>query len=85
MDSLTRSMQGLPFSTKDPVRKGWQGDDPIIIQRYIKDVTVHQVYTDTYNSVDIIYEHCFRLLPDRWKENLKPTTGRLTGFTGHSL
>ncbi|XP_023732695.1 uncharacterized protein LOC111880502 [Lactuca sativa] len=43
------------------------------------------VYVDTGSSVDIIYEHCFRLLPDRCKEYLQPTTGRLVGFTGHSL
>lgn len=40
---------------------------------------------NTGSSTNIIYEHCFRLLPDRWKESLKPATGRLTGFTGNNL
>ena len=75
----------LTFSIQDPRPDGWKGDNPLIIQASIKDVTIHRVYVDTGSSADIIYEHCFRLLPDRWKDNLRPTTGRLVGFTGHSL
>ena len=81
MDNLTRSMQRLTFSGKDPRLMGWQGDDPLIIQGSIKDVTTHRVYIDTDSLADIIYEHCFCLLPNRWKARLKPATGRLTGFT----
>lgn len=78
-------MQWLTFSAKDAWTAGWRGDDPLIIQGSIKNVTIHRVYIDTGSSADIIYEHCFRLLPDRWKENLKPTTGWLTCFTRHRL
>lgn len=83
-EGLTRSTHGLTFSVKDPRPKGWRGDDPLIIHGSIKNLMIHRVYIDTGSSTDIIYEHCFRLLPDRWKENLKPTVGRLTGFTGHN-
>ncbi|XP_023735853.2 uncharacterized protein LOC111883767 [Lactuca sativa] len=77
--------RALTFSIQDPRPDGWKGDNPLIIQASIKDVTIHRVYVDTGSSANIIYEHCFRLLPDRWKDNLRPTTGRLVGFTGHSL
>lgn len=43
------------------------------------------MYIDTKSSIDIIYEHCFCLLPNRRKGNLKHATGQLTGFTGHNL
>lgn len=79
------SARALTFSIQDPRPDGWRGDNPLIIQASIKDVTIHRVYVDTESLADIIYEHCFRLLPDRWKDNLRPTTGRLVGFTGHSL
>ena len=85
IDGLTRSMHGLTFLLKDPRTKGWRDNDPLVIQGSNKNVTIHRVYIDTNSSADIIYEHCFRLLPNRWKENLKPTTGRLRGFIGHNL
>lgn len=84
-DGLTRSMHRLTFSVKDPRPKGSRGDNPLVIQWSIKNITIHWVYIETGSSADTIYEHCFFLLPDRWKENLKPTTGRLIGFTGHNL
>lgn len=46
---------------------------------------MHQEYIDIGSSADIIYEHCFRLLPGRWKESLKPATRILTGCTWHNL
>ena len=78
-------MHTLTFSIQDPRPEGWRGDDPLVLQASIRDVTIHRVYVDTGSSADIIYEHCFRLLPDRWKDNLHPMTGRLVEFTGHSL
>lgn len=84
-ESLVATTQALTFSVHDPRSEGWTGDNPLIIQASIKNVVVHRVYIDTCNLADNIYEHCFRLLPDRWKEFLGPTTRRLAGFTGHSL
>lgn len=78
-------MRTLTFSVQDHRPEGWRGDDPLVIQASIRDVTIHRVYMDTGSLADIIYEHCFRLLLDRWKDNLQPTMGRLVGFTGHSL
>ena len=57
----------------------------MITQGSIRNTIIHRVYVDTGSSTNIIYAHCFCLLPDRWKEGLKPTTGQLIGFTGHSL
>lgn len=54
VDNLTRSMQGLTFSAKDPWPIGWRGDDPLIIQGSIKDITIHWVYIDTGSSGDIV-------------------------------
>ena len=77
--------QELTFSAQDPRPEGWTGDNPLIIQTSIKDVVIQRVYIDTSSSANIIYENCFWLLPDRWKDGMRPTTGRLVGFTGHSL
>lgn len=85
MRSIMESMQGLTFCTTDPSPAEWKGDNPIVIQGSIRDTMIHLVYIDTGSSTDIIYEHCFRLLPDAWKEELILTAGQLTGFTGHSL
>nr|KAJ0218881.1 hypothetical protein LSAT_V11C300127070 [Lactuca sativa] len=79
------SARALTFSVQDPRSDGWKGDNPLIIQASIRDVTIHRVYVDTGSSTDIIYEHCFRFLLDHWKDNLRTTIGRLVGFTGHSL
>lgn len=54
----------LTFSARDPRSEGWRGDNPLVIQASIKDVIIHRVYVDTGSSTYIIYEHCFRLLPD---------------------
>lgn len=48
-------------------------------------MTIHRLYVNTGRSVDITYKHCFRHFSDRWKENLKCTSGRLTGFTGYNI
>nr|KAJ0216070.1 hypothetical protein LSAT_V11C300135490 [Lactuca sativa] len=72
-------MRMLTFSVQDPRPEGWRGDDPLVIQASIRDVTIRRVYVDTGSSSDIIYEHYFWLLPDRWKDNLRPMTGRLVG------
>ncbi|KAL7603323.1 hypothetical protein Lser_V15G16837 [Lactuca serriola] len=85
MTSITTITQGLTFSARDPRPKGWKSNNPLIIQASIKNVTIHRLYIDTCSLADIIYEQCFRLLPDKWKENHKPTTGRLVGFMGHSI
>lgn len=84
-DSLTKSMQGLTFLAKHPQSASWRRDEPLINQGPIRDITIHRVYIDTGSSTDIIYENCFCLLPDRWKESLKPTTRWPTGFIGHDL
>ena len=51
---LTTTMQGLTFSMKDPQPKGWKGDNLLIIQGSIRNVTIHRVYIDTGRSMDII-------------------------------
>ncbi|KAL7593465.1 hypothetical protein Lser_V15G35586 [Lactuca serriola] len=53
------SARVLTFSIQDPRPDGWRGDNPLIIQASIRDVTIHRVYSDTGSLADIIYEHCF--------------------------
>lgn len=65
--SITKTIEGLTFSTTNPSPAGWKGDKPLIIQGSIRDSMIHRVYIDTGSSADIIYEHCFRLLPGAWK------------------
>lgn len=78
-------MQGLTFSMRDPIPAGWNRDKLLVIQGSIRDVIIHRVYVDTGSSANIIYEHCFRLLPNTWKEGLRLATSQLTGFTRNSL
>ena len=52
MNNLAKSMHDQMFSTKDPQLARWQGDDPLIIQGSIKDITINRVYVDTSSLVD---------------------------------
>ena len=69
----------------DPRPTGWRGDNSQVIQGSVQDVNIHSVYVDTGSSADIIYEHYFRLLPEKCKEALKPVPGQFTSFTVHSI
>nr|KAJ0203414.1 hypothetical protein LSAT_V11C500253090 [Lactuca sativa] len=73
ISSIREAMRGLTFSTTDPRSLGWRVDDPLVIQGSIRYVTIHLLYVDIGCSMDIIYEHYIWLLPDKWKEGLKPT------------
>lgn len=64
----------------DPSLDRWKGDNPFIIQGSIRDTIIHQVYIDTGSSADVMYKHCFWLLPDAWKEGLRPVAGQLLVF-----
>lgn len=83
--SITETIQGLMFCVTDPSPAGWKGDNPLVIQGSIREIMIHRVYVNMGSSIDMIYEHCFRLLPDAWNEGLRPSVGQLTGFIGHSL
>ncbi|XP_071718929.1 uncharacterized protein [Rutidosis leptorrhynchoides] len=43
-----------------------------------------KIHVDTGSSIDLIYEQCFRQLPECIKEELKPTAISLSGFAGES-
>lgn len=57
----------------------------MVIRAHIHSSIIHKVYVDTGISTNIIYEHCFIQFPQEWKTRLRPTAGRLKGFTGHSI
>ncbi|KAI3739892.1 hypothetical protein L2E82_30304 [Cichorium intybus] len=75
----------LSFSVNDPRPENWQGDNPLILTGHFQNIKIHRVYVDGGSAADIIHEHCFNLLPQVIKEELKPARGRLVGFTGHSI
>ncbi|KAI3767660.1 hypothetical protein L2E82_17975 [Cichorium intybus] len=77
--------QQISFSSRDRKPEGWNGDDPLIIQARIRDIIIHHVHIDSGSAADIMFEHCFRQLPQEWRADLRPPTGNLTGFTGHSI
>lgn len=80
-----------PYACKDyhsPIRtrrSRHREDDTLIIQGSIRNTTIQWVYINTGSSADIIYEYCFRLLPDRWKDGHKHMAGWITGFTGYKM
>lgn len=78
-------MQGLTFSMSNPRPSSWKRDGLLFIQGSIQNTTIHRLDTNIGSSADIIYDHCFYLLLDRWKEGLKPATGQLTGFKEHNV
>ncbi|XP_071715269.1 uncharacterized protein [Rutidosis leptorrhynchoides] len=43
-----------------------------------------KIHVDTGSSIDLIYEQCFRQLPECIKAELKPTAISLSGFAGES-
>ena len=84
-EALLTAMSSLTFSHNDPRPQDWNGKDALIIEAQIRDSKVHRVFIDGGASTDVMYEHCFRQLPEAWKQGLKPPTGPIVGFTGHDL
>ncbi|XP_071689195.1 uncharacterized protein [Rutidosis leptorrhynchoides] len=61
-------------------------DMPLVISCKIANtgITIMKIHVDTGSSIDLIYEQCFRQLPECIKEDLKPTAISLSGFAGES-
>ncbi|XP_071740470.1 uncharacterized protein [Rutidosis leptorrhynchoides] len=61
-------------------------DVPVIFSCKIAntEITIMKVHIDIGSSVDIIYEQCFRKLPESIKAELIPTVVSLSGFAGES-
>ncbi|XP_071718405.1 uncharacterized protein [Rutidosis leptorrhynchoides] len=47
-------------------------------------ITIIKIHADTGSSRDLIYEQCFRQLPECIKKELRPTAISLSGFAGES-
>jgi len=58
--------------------------NPVVIQACIANYEVGKVYLDNGSSADIIYEHCFRKLPQRVRDLKRPASSPLVGFSGES-
>ncbi|XP_071739369.1 uncharacterized protein [Rutidosis leptorrhynchoides] len=61
-------------------------DMPLVIWCKIANtgITIMKIHVDTGSSIDLIYEQCFRQLPECIKADLKPTAISLSGFAGES-
>ncbi|XP_071718927.1 uncharacterized protein [Rutidosis leptorrhynchoides] len=61
-------------------------DMPLVISCKIAntEITIMKIHVDTGSSIDLIYEQCFRQLPECIKAELKPTAISLSGFAGES-
>ncbi|XP_071704737.1 uncharacterized protein [Rutidosis leptorrhynchoides] len=61
-------------------------DMPLVISCKIANtgITIMKIHVDTGSSIDLIYEQCFRQLPECIKADLKPTAISLSGFAGES-
>ncbi|XP_071737580.1 uncharacterized protein [Rutidosis leptorrhynchoides] len=61
-------------------------DMPLVISCKIANtgITIMKIHVDTGSSIDLIYEQCFRQLPECIKVELKPTAISLSGFAGES-
>ncbi|XP_071704945.1 uncharacterized protein [Rutidosis leptorrhynchoides] len=59
---------------------------PIMIQRYLREsgYRIRRLHMDTGSSLDIMYEQCFRKLPENVKQGIRPSTMALSGFSGES-
>ncbi|XP_071739799.1 uncharacterized protein [Rutidosis leptorrhynchoides] len=59
---------------------------PIVVQGYLLEsgYMIRRLHMDTGSSVDIMYEQCFRQLPDTVKKGVRPSTMVLSGFSRES-
>nr|KAJ0224318.1 hypothetical protein LSAT_V11C100009910 [Lactuca sativa] len=84
--AFSRNLLNISFSSNDPRPSNWDPRDPLLISGFIRNMKVYRIYIDNGSCFDILYEHCFRQLPEKWKEGLQPPTGGpLVGFNGLSL
>nr|KAJ0228071.1 hypothetical protein LSAT_V11C100030700 [Lactuca sativa] len=83
---LSRNLLNISFSSSDPRPSNWDPRDPLLISGFIFNMKIHRIYIGNGSCSDILYEHCFRQLPNAWKEGLRPPTGGpLVGFSRRSL
>ncbi|XP_071718901.1 uncharacterized protein [Rutidosis leptorrhynchoides] len=61
-------------------------DMPLVISCKVANtgITIMKIHVDTGSSIDLIYQQCFRQLPECIKAELKPTAISLSGFAGES-
>ncbi|GKG44161.1 hypothetical protein Tco_0483254, partial [Tanacetum coccineum] len=57
-------------------------DEPLIIEAEIEGYLVRRVYVDEGSSVEVMFEHCFKNLPEKVKAGLRETRTDLVGFAG---
>ncbi|XP_071739825.1 uncharacterized protein [Rutidosis leptorrhynchoides] len=56
-------------------------DGPVVIEAPVANCIIRNIYTDTGAGADIMYEHCFVLLPKDVQETMKETYVPLASFT----
>ncbi|XP_071719434.1 uncharacterized protein [Rutidosis leptorrhynchoides] len=61
-------------------------DKPLVISCKVANtgIRIMKIHVDTGSSIDLIYEQCFRKLPECIKTELKATAISLPGFAGES-
>ena len=64
IEALSRNLLNISFSSSDPKLLNWDPQDPLLISRFIHNTKVHQIYINNAICSNILYEHCFRKLPD---------------------
>ena len=57
----------LEFGQNEPVPKNYKGTELLIITGAVGKTKVHRIYVDGGSSVNMIYEHCMRKLPEEVK------------------
>ncbi|KAL4555973.1 hypothetical protein LXL04_038607 [Taraxacum kok-saghyz] len=63
----------MSSSIDDPKLPDWYPRNPLIISGHIHNVATQRVYVDTGSSTNILSQHYFRRLPERWQKKNTPT------------
>ena len=78
-------MLPIYFSSSDPTPPGWVKTNPLVIVAKLEETLVHRVHIDNGSTVEVMYEHCYKQLPEAWRRKLRRHGGCLTGFGGHDV
>ncbi|GJR16825.1 hypothetical protein Tco_0965352 [Tanacetum coccineum] len=77
--SLDPEISFPPLGEED----GMEG--PMIIEAKIEGLFIHRMYVDGGSSSEILYEHCFKRIRPKVKNQMVPATTPLIGFSGEVI
>ncbi|GKB99695.1 hypothetical protein Tco_0985832 [Tanacetum coccineum] len=82
---ITQSFSLDPEISFPPLGEEDGMEGPMIIEAEIEGLFIHRMYVDGGSSSEILYEHCFKRIRPKVKNQMVPATTPLIGFSGEVI